>query len=739
MSNYDDDGFQGSEPQVFTGDRSQAESFMTQWYIYTAVNDFVTFMPPSKITMLFLTYVKGPLVNTWVQQQARWLREQIARGEDEENMANTVKRRFEETFVDNLKKERARATLRAGVFMEEYQVDEYVATFEELIRHAGYEYSTPQTIDKFAEGIPFALMEKCMTYDRPTTYNEWKTSLEKRVQLQLRMEASRPELSLRHRRSFSPVPSLEYEDDSEPEEVEEYLEEAPPQEPIGYGEEYDEAAYDAPPEEEEQEYTIPEDAFEEELLVLRPSRQVKRGRPPKKQVRFNERTEEFEPPAEAREEYFTPLDLEVPPPPPLPTPWSQQVEAARQEVVNPTTWGHYQFHPEAMDTSARGRVRMMRELVVCHHCHQEGHIRPVCPNRHKPRARWPRECPAALEPQSYFGAGGSLYAPTIQAAPPIPVVPPPKKSPPPSIGILKPRKTAAEHAAEILKELDENPELHEELDRSGALERFMEAEMRGHPKELRVPVTFVTTKGTLTISALVDSGATINTMAPLLARRLGLEVQQYALPKPLVNADGSWSRNGVVREYTKLSVTADNHYTEMDFTLMDSAVDLMLGNPWLHHFEPQINWKAATLDEKYWPTVRNIYTDLQAGPSNVPRDLAVQPATSVRELAYNATIAARIPRRESRAWGPCLREEGNVTYTPRDIPAIPPTRIGRLEDLDITEDMPNEAEERLWTHGDDEEDEATVRAVIEAAEDPEEAFKQRLYCGSAYVEEIMDD
>ena len=173
-------------------------------------------------------------------------------------MANTVKAQFEGTFVDNLRKEKAQATLHAGVFMEGYEVDEYVATFETLIRQAGYEYSTPQTIDKFTEGILFALMEKCMTYDRPTTYEEWKTSLEKRVQLQIRMEASRPELSLRHRRSPSPVPSLEYEDDSEPEEVEEYLEEeeAPPQEPIGYGEEYNEVAYDAPPAPEEEEYTI---------------------------------------------------------------------------------------------------------------------------------------------------------------------------------------------------------------------------------------------------------------------------------------------------------------------------------------------------------------------------------------------------------------------------------------------------------------------------------------------------
>ncbi len=53
--------------------------------------------------------------------------------------------------------------------------------------------------------------------------------------------------------------------------------------------------------------------------------------------------------------------------------------------------------------------------------------------------------------------------------------------------------------------------------------------------------------------------------------------------------------------------------------------------------------------------------------------------------------------------------------------------------------MPTDEDIHYWTRGDDEEDKATVRALIEAAEDPEEALKQRLHCGSAYVEEIIDD
>ncbi len=54
------------------------------------------------------------------------------------------------------------------------------------------------------------------------------------------------------------------------------------------------------------------------------------------------------------------------------------------------------------------------------------------------------------------------------------------------------------------------------------------------------------------------------------------------------------------------------------------------------------------------------------------------------------------------------------------------------------QDMPTDEDLHYWTHRDKEEDEATVRAML-YAEDPQEAIKQRLHCGGAYVEEIIDD
>jgi len=83
-----------------------------------------------------------------------------------------------------------------------------------------------------------------------------------------------------------------------------------------------------------------------------------------------------------------------------------------------------------------------------------------------------------------------------------------------------------------------------------------------------------------------------------------------------------------------------------------------------------------------------------------------------------------------------------VTYQPLSNPAEPRTRIGALID-DLPDLMPlhnmvTEEDLHYWKYGDDEEDEATIQAILDA-EDPQETIKQRLYCGGTYVEEILDD
>ena len=61
-----------------------------------------------------------------------------------------------------------------------------------------------------------------------------------------------------------------------------------------------------------------------------------------------------------------------------------------------------------------------------------------------------------------------------------------------------------------------------------------------------------------------------------------------------------------------------------------------------------------------------------------------------------------------------------------------------LPDLLPLQDMPTDEDLHYWAHRDEEEDEATVRAML-YGEDPQEAIKQHLHYGEAYVEEIIDD
>ncbi len=65
-----------------------------------------------------------------------------------------------------------------------------------------------------------------------------------------------------------------------------------------------------------------------------------------------------------------------------------------------------------------------------------------------------------------------------------------------------------------------------------------------------------------------------------------------------------------------------------------------------------------------------------------------------------------------------------VTFQPRAIPATPPTHVGMLQDLNHTQEMPSEADIHLWTHRDDNEDDATVHAMIDALEDAKETQEE---------------
>jgi hypothetical protein len=70
----------GNLPSIFTGHRTKSEEFIMQWEMYKGVNISNNLMHNAyQRSLLFMTYIQGPLVNKWIKSMNAWLCLQITR------------------------------------------------------------------------------------------------------------------------------------------------------------------------------------------------------------------------------------------------------------------------------------------------------------------------------------------------------------------------------------------------------------------------------------------------------------------------------------------------------------------------------------------------------------------------------------------------------------------------------------------------------------------------------------
>ncbi|KAH9063689.1 hypothetical protein EDB83DRAFT_2519849 [Lactarius deliciosus] len=170
--------FFGREPTPFTGDRTKAAEFFTQWELFVNLNDENLIMrTPYRKAMLFLTYIQGPLVNEWILSTANWLKqEKRTIGPNDPWLWQAVEVGFKRQFTDTLEEEKARQELRARVKMEKGDIDSYIAKFERLVRQSNYRLSDPLVLDYFTTGLPVDLYCNAYQFHSPNTYAQWKTA-----------------------------------------------------------------------------------------------------------------------------------------------------------------------------------------------------------------------------------------------------------------------------------------------------------------------------------------------------------------------------------------------------------------------------------------------------------------------------------------------------------------------------------------------------------------------------------
>ena len=176
-------GMRGVPPTIFDGTRSNADDFWGQFRRFKMVNRSHDSMKvPYDRILTALTYMRGPLINDWVDQQEKKLAKRIDTSttnwvaETNEILWTEFETAFLAAWTDTSKKQNAFDQLMR-LTMSGWDVDTYIATFDRLTAAAGWDSNSEGTIAKFHEGLSKGIHSKALDRDHiPRTIDEWKAA-----------------------------------------------------------------------------------------------------------------------------------------------------------------------------------------------------------------------------------------------------------------------------------------------------------------------------------------------------------------------------------------------------------------------------------------------------------------------------------------------------------------------------------------------------------------------------------
>jgi hypothetical protein len=167
----------GNPPVIFSGDRSKAEQFITQWQLYEGVNITNVLMHnPYQQAMFFLTYIQGMLVNEWMKGVNTWLCMQVTTqgwATTNEHLWKGVIGAFNRQYADVIEQEKAQAKLGRGLCMQQGDLDGLITRFETLVCHANYNVNQLLVLHIFTDALLHAMYEFIFKNIQPRSYEGW--------------------------------------------------------------------------------------------------------------------------------------------------------------------------------------------------------------------------------------------------------------------------------------------------------------------------------------------------------------------------------------------------------------------------------------------------------------------------------------------------------------------------------------------------------------------------------------
>jgi len=110
--------------------------------------------------------------------------------------------------------------------------------------------------------------------------------------------------------------------------------------------------------------------------------------------------------------------------------------------------------------------------------------------------------------------------------------------------------------------------------------------------QLEIPITLSLFKGMAEEIVLVDSGTTENFIDRETIKKLKLSTKKLETLVGLRNIDRTFNKSGQITHYIDLLISHETKKNSEHFYVTDQMV---LGYPWLHTFNPNINWPSCKL------------------------------------------------------------------------------------------------------------------------------------------------
>jgi hypothetical protein len=180
-------------PQIFQGDRKDAERFMQQFGAYRFLNRHnSTFTNKAEQVAYALTFIKGPLVDDWAYDMADQLSIKVegnpttgdppTHAENDPALWEWFARAFRDAFTDSTRKQDAYSRL-TKMELDIDKVNSSITLFKCLIREAGWGPDAEGTIKLFQDILPVGLHRViCQQETLPATLEEWYDATRKTVQ-----------------------------------------------------------------------------------------------------------------------------------------------------------------------------------------------------------------------------------------------------------------------------------------------------------------------------------------------------------------------------------------------------------------------------------------------------------------------------------------------------------------------------------------------------------------------------